>query len=222
MRAPSALAVSMMAACVLAAGSAAAQDEWKEDGGEKPPPDDRPAKKKEDPKPAEDPNAKPRRVLLELKLGPAFLLASGSVTEFGLQLNLGYALSNSLITKGDAFYLTLSPYLLVGEDLTLVAPLGLQYDLPLEMIPYEGIYVYARVSGGYAYYKPPLVGFDTGYHGIAVQPALGAKLAFLERFHVGIEPVGFDIFHLFPPRTTNVADYTVSAFQLYIFGGARF
>jgi hypothetical protein len=217
-----ALAMSIsMATCLLAAGTAAAQEEWKEDGGEKPPPDDRPAKKKDDPKPA-DPNEKPKRVLVELKLGPAFILSSRGITEFGLQVNLGYAVANGMITPGDAFYLTLSPYMIVGEDLTLVTPLGVQYELPLKMIPYEGISVHARVNVGYAYYKPPLLDFDKGYHGVGVQPALGAKLSFLERFHVGIEPIGFDIITVFPPKDTNQPTATASAFQLYIFGGAKF
>lgn len=223
MRAPRALSMAMVTAvCTLATAAATAQEEWKEEeSGEKPPPDDRPAKKKEEPaQPADD--AKPKRVLLDLKLGPAFSLSFRGVTEFGLQLNFGYAIVNDMITKGDAFYLTLSPYMIVGERLTLVAPLGAQYDLPLKMIPYEGITAYARVSAGYAYFKQVGADFDNGIHGFAVQPALGAKLSFLDRFHVGIEPVGFDVVTVFPPRSTNQPTQTNASFQLYIFGGARF
>lgn len=223
MRAPRALAMSMaMATCGLAAGAATAEDEWKEDGGEAPPPDDRPAKKKKDAPTPDAPDAKPARVLLELKLGPAFSLSFGGVTEFGLQVNAGYALVNGMITKGDAFYLTVSPYMLVGERLTLVAPLGAQYDLPLKMIPYEGISAYARVSVGYAYFKQVGADIDNGIHGVAVQPALGAKLAILERFHVGIEPIGFDFVSVFPPKSTNQPNATNVSYQLYIFGGVRF
>lgn len=216
-----AVVAATFAALALGAPQALAQDEWKEDSGEKPPPDDRPARKKADPADV-DPDAASRRWLLELKFGPAFLLASRGVTEFGLQINLGYAIARDLITKDDSFYLTFSPYMLVGEDLTLVTPLGAQYDLPLKMIPYEGISAYARVSVGYAYYKPPLFDFDKGYHGLAVQPAVGAKLAFLKRFHVGIEPFGFDIVSVFPPKSTQVSGSTNSVFQLYIFGGMKF
>lgn len=222
MRASRAPAMSMaMVACLLAARTASAQDDWKEDSGEKPPPDDRPAKKKQDAKP-EEPDAKPKRFLLDLKFGPAFSLSFGGVTEFGLQLNFGYALTTGMITKGDALYLTLSPYTIVGERVTLVAPLGAQYDLPLKMIPYEGITAYARVSVGYAYFKQVGANIDNGIHGVAVQPALGAKLSFLERFHVGIEPFGFDVVSIFPPRSTNQPNDTNASFQLYIFGGARF
>lgn len=211
----------VIAASVFSSTAALAQEEWKEEGGEKPPPDDRPAKKKDEapPDPAE---TKPSRLILDLKLGPAFVLSAKGVTEFGLQVNAGYALTHDMITKGDGFYLTLSPYMLVGEDLSLIAALGVQYDLPLTMIPYKGVYAYARVSGGYLYQKNKGLDFGQGYHGFAVQPALGAKFTIFDRFHVGIEPFAFDILHTFPPRSTLVPEQTLSAFQLYIFGGASF
>lgn len=209
-----------IAAALLPAGAARAQDDWT-DGGEKPPPVDRPARKKpEDVKPRE--KAPPTRFLAEAKLGPAFSLSFRGVTEFGLQLNFGYAVARDLAMKDDALYLTVSPYMVVGERLTLVAPLGAQYDLPLTMIPYEGISAYARVSVGYAYYKPAQLAFDVGQHGVAVQPAAGARLSFLERFHVGIEPISFDVLSVFPPASVKMPDATYSWFQLYIFGGGRF
>lgn len=211
----------LLAASVSSSTAALAQEEWKEEGGEKPPPDDRPVKKKEEPPP--DPaDLKPARLILDLKLGPAFVLSAKGVTEFGLQVNVGYALTHDMATKGDGLYLTLSPYLLAGEDLSLIAALGLQYDLPLTMIPYKGVYAYARVSGGYLYQKNATLELDKGYHGFAVQPALGAKFTIFDRFHVGIEPFAFDILHTFPPKTTLIPEQTLSAFQLYIFGGASF
>ncbi len=211
----------VLAASVFSSTAALAQEEWKDEGGEKPPPDDRPAKKKEEPPP--DPaDLKPARLILDLKLGPAFVLSAKGVTEFGLQVNVGYALSHDMVAKGDGLYLTLSPYLLAGEDLSLIAALGVQYDLPLTMIPYKGVYAYARVSGGYLYQKNATLEFDKGYHGFAVQPALGAKFTIFDRFHVGIEPFAFDILHTFPPKTTLIPEQTLSAFQLYIFGGASF
>ena len=211
----------LLAVSLSSSTAALAQEEWKEEGGEKPPPDDRPVKKKEEPPP--DPaDLKPARLILDLKLGPAFVLSAKGVTEFGLQVNVGYALTHDMVTKGDGLYLTLSPYLLAGEDLSLIAALGLQYDLPLTMIPYKGVYAYARVSGGYLYQKNATLEFDKGYHGFAVQPALGAKFTIFDRFHVGIEPFAFDILHTFPPKTTLIPEQTLSAFQLYIFGGASF
>jgi len=211
----------VLAASVFSSTAALAQEEWKDDGGEKPPPDDRPVKKKEEPPP--DPaDLKPARLILDLKLGPSFVLSAKGVTEFGLQVNVGYALTHDMVAKGDGLYLTLSPYLLAGEDLSLIAALGLQYDLPLTMIPYKGVYAYARVSGGYLYQKNATLEFDKGYHGFAVQPALGAKFTIFDRFHVGIEPFAFDILHTFPPKTTLIPEQTLSAFQLYIFGGASF
>lgn len=212
----------VIAASLLSSSAALAQDEWKEEGGEKPPPEDRPTKKKDETPPDQQAPAKPATLILDLKLGPAFVLSAKGVTEFGLQINVGYALTHDMIAKGDGLFLTLSPYMLVGEDLSLIAPLGVQYDLPLTMIPYEGVYAYARVSGGYLYQKNATLDFDKGYHGFAVQPALGAKFAIFGRFHVGIEPFAFDILHTFPPKTTNVPEQTISAFQLYIFGGASF
>lgn len=209
----------VMAAGLLAASPAAAQDEWKEEGGETAPPDNHPGKKQEE---RPDVDAAPKRFLADLKFGPAFSLSFNGVTEFGLQVNLGVALTHDMVTKGDAFYLTLSPYMLVGERLTLIAPLGAQYDLPLKMIPYEGISAYARVSVGYAYFKQVGAAFDNGVHGVAVQPSLGAKLSFLERFHVGLEPIGFDIVTILPPKSTNQPAATISSFQLYLFLGARF
>jgi hypothetical protein len=211
-----------IAAGVLGAESALAQEDWKEEQSvEKLPPDDRPNKKKAD-APADDASAKPARFLLDLKLGPAFLLSERGITEFSIQLNAGYAIAHDLVAKGDTFFLTLSPYLLVGENFSVIAPLGVQYDLPLKMIPYKGISAYARVSVGYAYRKPALVGFDQGYHGLAVQPALGVKINFLDRFHFGFEPFGFDVIQTFPPSSTNVPAGTASAFQIYIVGGAQF
>lgn len=220
MRAARALTMLMvMAAGSLATSTAFADDEWRDDSGEKPPPDDHP-KKKDEPKASG--SAATRRFTLDLKIGPAFSLSFQGVTEFGLQLNFGYAITNSMITGGDALYLTLSPYMIVGERLTLVAPLGAQYELPLKMIPYEGISAYARVSVGYAYFKQVGANFDNGIHGVAVQPSLGAKLAFLDRFHVGIEPIGFDIVSVFPPKSTAQSEVTNASFQLYIFGGVKF
>lgn len=220
------IALGAAGAILLAAPAAQAQEEWKEEGGEAPPPDDHPAKKPDkkqiEDAPPGDPSAAPARFLADLKIGPAFVLTASGVTEFSLQLNFGYALAQDLAMKGDAFYLTVSPYLLVGEDLALVAPLGAQYEMPLKMIPYEGISAYVRTSVGYAFYKPPLLGFDQGLHGFAVQPAIGAKLAFFKRFHVGIEPLGFDILTVFPPKSTNQSTATTSAFQLAIFAGAKF
>jgi hypothetical protein len=221
MRAGRALAMVMAAVSGLLSSAAAAQEDWKEeDTGDKPPPDDRPVKKKDAPKP--DSDASPRRFLLDFKLGPAFSLSFSGVTEFSLQLHFGYAVSTSMFTPGDAFYLTVSPYAIIGERLTLVAPLGVQYDLPLKMIPYEGISAYARVSAGYAYFKQVGADFGNGLHGLGIQPALGAKLSFLDRFHVGIEPIGFDIITVFPPKSTNQSEATNASFQLYIFGGAKF
>ena len=60
------------------------------------------------------------------------------------------------------------------------------------------------------------------FDGIAVQPALGARITFAERFHVGIEPFGVDVLHTFPPKLTTNAEDTIVAFQIAIFGGARF
>ncbi len=236
-----AVASLVIAAGVLTGGVALAQDEWKEAGGDpspgdppagdkpagdKPPPeeqlppDDHPGKKKEEPPP--DADAKPTRLVVDVKLGPAFILSAKGVTQFGLQLNAGYALSHDLVTKGDGLYLTVSPYLIVGEDLTLIAPLGAQYDLPLTMIPIQGVHAYARASVGYAYQKASTVPFDQGHHGFAVQPALGAKFTFFDRFHVGIEPFAFDIVHTFPPNKKQGVEVTTLAYQLYIFVGAHF
>jgi hypothetical protein len=221
----------VIAAGLLASGVALAQDEWKEEGGDKLPPDDHPAKPKEKEKEKEKEEAqadtKPTRFLVDLKIGPVFILAAKAAgtrgaTEFGLQINAGYALAHDLATKGDAFYLTVSPYLIVGSDLSLVAPLGVQYDMPLTMIPYKGLSAYARASVGYAFYQPPLLKISDGIHSLAVQPALGAKLAIGDRFHVGIEPFGLDILHTFPTKNTTQAEDTLVAFQLAIFGGARF
>lgn len=215
-----------LAAGVLVAQSARAQEEWKEEGGEKLPPDDRPSSpKKADAPPADDANAKPTRFLVDLKIGPAFILsakAGRGSTQFGLQLNFGYALAHDLAAKNDALYLTLSPYLVVGSDLTLVAPLGVQYDMPLRMIPYEGLWAYARTSVGYAYYQAPGNSIDKGNHGFAVQPAIGARVSFFERFHAGVEPFGLDIIHTIPPKSTAQTEQTIVAFQFAIFGGARF
>lgn len=222
------LAKAMITASLFAAGAARAQDEWKEEG-DKPPPADHPAAKKDKEREKEQEqaadDAKPTRFLLDLKIGPAFVLAarqtSGS-TDFSLQLNVGYAIAHDAVTQGDAFYLTLSPYLIVGSDLTLVAPLGLQYDLPLKMIAYKGLYAYARASVGYAGYQPPQTSIDKGEHAIAVQPAIGARITFAERFHVGIEPFGLDVVHTFPAKSSGNADNTLVAFQIALFGGARF
>lgn len=228
-----AAAIGVGAALLVSPGWARAEDEWKEDQGEKPPPDDRPAKKPESTKEKDkDPAAPgatttPTKLLLDLKIGPAFILASkfgGSrgATEFGLQVNLGYAIARDLGLKGDALYLTVSPNLLVGSDLALVAPIGAQYDLPLTMIPYEGLYAYARASFGYAFYQPPFSKIDNGIHSFAAQPALGARLTFSERFHVGIEPFGLSIFRTFPAKSTGNTEDTIVAFQIAILGGARF
>jgi len=219
-----------IAAGLLAPAAAFAQEDWKEQGDGQPPPDDHKKKEKENEESKPDAPEKPTRFLLDLKIGPAFILATrqsaikGS-TEFALQLNAGYAVSHDLATKGDALYLTLSPFLIVGSDLTLVAPLGAQYDLPLTMIPYKGLHAYARASVGYAYYKPVGLAFDQGIHSLAVQPAIGARLTFSEHFHVGIEPIGFDIVHTFLPKAalaTGQAEDTIVAFQLAILGGVRF
>jgi hypothetical protein len=226
LRAAHLLALGMFAVSSFAAEVALAQD-WKEEGNEDPPPDGRssPKNKKEEETPPED-TGPPPRFLAELKIGPAFILATRSAargsTEFSLQVNVGYAFSHDAITKGDAFYLTLSPFLVVGADLTLVAPLGLQYDLPLKMINYKGLYAFARASVGYAFHQQ--LGSGAESNAIAVQPALGARITFAERFHVGIEPFGFDVIHTFPPtsmKNENVED-TIVAFQISIFGGARF
>lgn len=229
-----AAAIGVGAALLVSTGWARAQDEWKEDQGEKPPPDDRPAKKPEGAK-DKDPAAPvataaattPTKLLVDLKIGPAFILASkfgGSrgATEFGLQVNLGYAIARDLGLKGDTFYLTVSPNLLVGSDLALIAPLGVQYDLPLTMVPYEGLYAYARASFGYAFYQPPFSKIDNGIHSFAAQPALGARLTFSERFHVGIEPFGLTILRTFPAKSTGNTEDTIVAFQIAILGGARF
>lgn len=217
-------------------GEALAQEEWKEEEGEKPPPDDRPAtpppRKQEREKDRErdgatGTSATPPKLLVELKIGPAFVVASrfgGSkgATEFGLTLNAGYALGRDLATAGDALYLTVSPNLLTGSDLALIAPLGAQYDFPLKMIPYEGLYAYARASFGYVYYQPPFTRIEDGVHGFAAQPAIGARMTLAGRFHVGIEPIGFTILHTFPPKSTRQREDTLVAFQIAILGGARF
>jgi hypothetical protein len=225
LRAAHYLALGMFAAALLGGPLALAQEEWKEEGGEKLPPDDRPSKKKEDVAPDADAGPPPR-FLAELKIGPAFILATRTAargsTAFGLQINAGYAIAHSAVTKGDAFYLTISPYLVVGSDLTLVAPLGLQYDLPLTMINYKGLFAFARASVGYAFHKELGSGSDS--NAIAVQPAIGARITFAERFHVGVEPFGLDVIHTFPPKSPknlNPED-TIVAFQIAIFGGARF
>jgi hypothetical protein len=214
---------------LLAPATALGQDEWKDQEGEKPPPD-RPATptKREKEKDGEaGTSVAPPKLLVELKIGPAFVLASKlggnrGATEFGLTLNAGYALGRDLATAGDTLWLTVSPNLLVGSDVGLIAPLGAQYDLPLKMIPYEGLYAYARASVGYAFYQPPFTSIDKGVHGFAVQPAIGARMTIAQRFHVGIEPLGFSILHVFPPKSTAQPEDTLVAFQIAILGGARF
>lgn len=211
----------VFAASALTVGLASAQDEWKEDGGEKPPSDDaHPPKKKEAP-PAEA-EQKPSRVLLDVKLGPAFLLSSSGVTDFGIQLNFAYGIAHDLATKGDTFWLGVSPYMFIGEDAAFVAPISAQYDLPLKVIPYDGISAYARVSAGYAYHQLRGLKIDQGYHGFAVQPALGMKVALFDRFHVGIEPFAFDIVHTYPPYKKAGPEETTLAYQIYVFAGAHF
>jgi hypothetical protein len=235
------VALGLGIATPLAAPTAAlAQEEWKEEEGEKPPPDDRPAtppktRDKDKDRDADGQgqegatgtSAPPPKLLLELKIGPAFVVASklgGSkgATEFGIYLHAGYALGHDLATSGDVFYLTITPNLLVGSDFGVIAPLGAQYDFPLKMIPYEGLYAYARASVGYLYYQPPFVKIDNGVHGFAVQPAIGARMTLAQRFHVGIEPLGFSVLHTFPPKSTTQREDTLVAFQIAILGGARF
>ena len=217
-----AAASMVIAAIALHAGAAIAQDEWKDDGGEKPPNDDAHQGKKKDPAKPEGAEEKPARVLLDVKLGPAFMLSSSGVTDFGIQVNAGYAISHDLATKGDALWLTVSPYMFIGEDAAFVAPLGAQYDLPLKMVPYDGLSAYARVSAGYAYQQLRGLQIDQGYHGFAVQPALGAKLALFDHFHAGIEPFAFDILHVFPPNKKAGVEVTTTAYQIYVFAGAHF
>lgn len=161
-------------------------------------------------------------VVLNVKFGPAFLLSAAGVTEFGLQLDFGYAVAKDLVTKRDALLITLSPGLLVRDNTILTAPLGVEYDFPLR-IPVGDLYTYARASVGYAFGQISPAAFDKGYHGLVVQPAIGARLQFLDHFHIGIEPVGFQVFHFFASATTEGApDVTHSAFQIYLFGGAHF
>lgn len=216
-----AAASMVIAASALHSRAALAQDEWKEDGGEKPPNDDAHQGKKKDPPKAEG-EEKPSHVLLDVKLGPAFMLSSSGVTDFGIHINAGYALAHDLATKGDALWLTVSPYMFIGEDAAFVAPLGAQYDLPLKMVPYDGLSAYARVSVGYAYQQLRGLNIDQGYHGFAVQPALGVKLALFDHFHVGFEPFAFDILHVYPPNKKAGPEVTTLAYQIYVVAGAHF
>jgi hypothetical protein len=150
-------------------------------------------------------------LMLNLKIGPAIELKN-LPTQVALELDFGVAL-----TGDRALYLVLAPQFHLANNIsTIMVPLGIQYDIAL---PVPGLYLYPRVSMGYAasIYDYGCVfnycATSTVHRGFAL-PEIGIKYVIRGRGNVGFEPFSLPIF--FEQKWVGLQ------YRLLFYGGVNF
>lgn len=113
---------------------------------------------------------------------------------FALQIEAALA-----VDRGRRAYVLFPFQVHVGSrgELTLVkivVPVGFQYDIPIVAVP--GLYLYPRLSVGYAYYNGSVGGTSDTRHGAMIVPEFGVKYVLKRRWNFGFEPFGLPI-HVF-------------------------
>jgi hypothetical protein len=131
-------------------------------------------------------------VMINLKLGPSFGI-SGSPdlqNQVALVLDAGFA-----VTRDRNAYIVFSPQFQLAGDVAnvIMVPLGFQYDIAIR--PVRGLYVYPRLSVGYAVGLPKndFFGLIGPQHAFLLLPEIGVKYVLARRWNFGFEPFSLPI-----------------------------
>lgn len=163
------------------------------------------------------------RFMVGLKLAPAIGIQDNNnvdlfptETQFALQLEAGYAFDSAR----RAYVLFPLQFHFGGGATSVMVPLGFQYDLPITPLP--GLYVYPRITLGYA---AVIAGRQLGggtYHGGVIIPEFGVKYVIKKRVNLGFEPFSLPIF-FGPKGSTQGYDPKVALqYRLLFYGGVNF
>jgi hypothetical protein len=100
----------------------------------------------------------------------------------------------------------------------VIVPFGFQYDIPIHQVP--GLYITPRVMVGYTDIIPNMAGpsIDAAF----VEVAGGAKFIFKQRWNVGFEPIGINVFIADGSQLNIQGTYTAVTYRLLWYGGVNF
>lgn len=152
------------------------------------------------------------RFLFNLKLGPAICATGCTSHEGALVLDFGW----SVLPNKNAYVVVPLQFQFSATTAAVMVPFGFQYDFGISKLP--GLYIYPRLSLGYAALFDSSTGVQTTTHAGLVLPELGAKFILRGRFNIGGEIFSLPVFFGRGPFSTLV---NVS-YRILVYAGVNF
>lgn len=121
------------------------------------------------------------RFMANLKIGPAICAYTCPSHEGALVVDIGW----SVLPNKNAYVIIPLQFQFSTTTAAVIAPFGFQYDLAISRVP--GLYIYPRLSLGYAALLDSSTGVTTTTHAGILLPELGAKFILRGRFNFGGE-----------------------------------
>ncbi len=155
---------------------------------------------------------KPGRFMLNLKIGPA-ICATGCVAHEGAVVaDIGW----SVLPNKNAYVVVPLQFQFSTTTAAVMVPFGFQYDFAISKVP--GLYIYPRVSVGYAALFDSSTGVQTTTHAGLFLPELGAKFILRGRFNFGGEIFSLPVVFGRGPFSTVVDVY----YRILVYAGVNF
>ena len=155
---------------------------------------------------------KPGRFMFNLKIGPAICATGCTSHEGALVLDFGW----SVLPNKHAYVVVPLQFHFSTTTAAVMVPFGFQYDFGISKVP--GLYIYPRVSLGYAALFDSSTGVQTTTHTGVFLPELGAKFILRGRFNFGGEIFSLPVVFGRGPFSTLV---NVS-YRILVYAGVNF
>lgn len=155
---------------------------------------------------------KPGRFMLNLKIGPSICATGCTSHEGAAVLDFGW----SVLPNKHAYVVVPLQFHFSMTTAAVMVPFGFQYDFGISKVP--GLYLYPRVSVGYAALFDSSTGVQTTTHAGLFLPELGAKFILRGRFNFGGEIFSLPVIFGRGPFSTLV---NVS-YRILLYAGVNF
>ena len=155
---------------------------------------------------------KPGRFMLNLKIGPAICATGCTAHEGAVVADIGW----SVLPNKNAYVVVPLQFQFSATTAAVMVPFGFQYDFAISKVP--GLYIYPRVSVGYAALFDSSTGVQTTTHAGLVLPELGAKFILRGRFNFGGEIFSLPVVFGRGPFSTIVDVY----YRILVYAGVNF
>lgn len=156
---------------------------------------------------------KPGRFMVNLKVGPAICATGCPSHEGAAGLEIGW----SVLPNKNAYVVVPLQFQFSSSTSAVLVPLGFQYDFAISRVP--GLYIYPRISLGYAALFNSSTGVTQTQHGGVFIPEAGIKFILRGRFNFGGEFFSLPV--LFGPGDFG-RSFTYVYYRILVHAGINF